>query len=149
MYIPERNKYANLVLQIRGVLRDSEPPWGEYGFASYTAVSLWPRSIKHLYFALPFDIGPVIPLSTESKFSSPLTTHGATSGVFWPAPIRDNFSFCRSLIWEDGSAIYLYNYYWALPTLYLSGPSRIEFVTKFYCLIWDWIHYLSTLTTRS
>jgi hypothetical protein len=38
---------------------------------------------------------------------------------------------------EDGSVIYLYSCFWALPEQSLSGPSPAELTTIFYCLIWD------------
>jgi hypothetical protein len=43
----------------------------------------------------------------------------------------------RPLWREDGSAIYLYNCFWALPEQSLSRPSHAELMAIFYCLIWD------------
>jgi hypothetical protein len=38
---------------------------------------------------------------------------------------------------EDGSVIYLYNCFWALPEQSLLGWSPTELTAVFYCLIWD------------
>jgi hypothetical protein len=38
---------------------------------------------------------------------------------------------------EDGSVIYSYNCFWALPEQSLLGRSPTELTTIFYCLIWD------------
>jgi hypothetical protein len=38
---------------------------------------------------------------------------------------------------EDGSVIYLYNFFWALPEESLLGRSPAELTTIFYSLIWD------------
>jgi hypothetical protein len=38
---------------------------------------------------------------------------------------------------RDGSVIYSYNCFWALPEQLLWGPCPEELVTIFYCLIWD------------
>jgi hypothetical protein len=43
--------------------------------------------------------------------------------------------------WEDGSAIYSYKCYWALPALSLLDPSPTELETIFFCL-----SHLTTLT---
>jgi hypothetical protein len=41
-------------------------------------------------------------------------------------------------LWQvDGSVIYLYHYFWAFPEQSLSGQSRVELRTIFYCLIRD------------
>jgi hypothetical protein len=41
------------------------------------------------------------------------------------------------LWWEDGSVIYLYNCFWALPEQSPLGRSPAELRAIFYCLIWD------------
>jgi hypothetical protein len=74
-------------------------------------------------------------VSQYVKISSPLWD-------LWP-----DFSFlsdsCEFLdvedpLWrEDGSAIYFYNCFWALPEELLSGPRPAKLTTIFYCLIWD------------
>jgi hypothetical protein len=47
-------------------------------------------------------------------------------------------SWCGvSLWWEDGSVIYSYNCFWALPEKLFSVPSPAELATIFYCFIWD------------
>jgi hypothetical protein len=46
--------------------------------------------------------------------------------------------------WEEGPATYPYNCYWPLSVLSLSGPGPAEFVTISYCLIWDWVTFLSS-----
>jgi hypothetical protein len=56
------------------------------------------------------------------------------------------FSVGCSLWREDGSVIYSYNCYWASPALSLSDPSRAELETISYCLMWDWVPFLSPLT---
>jgi hypothetical protein len=38
---------------------------------------------------------------------------------------------------QDGSVIYLYNWFWALSEQSLSGRSPAELTAIFYCLIWD------------
>jgi hypothetical protein len=43
----------------------------------------------------------------------------------------------RPLWREDGSVIYLYNCFWALPEQSLLSRSPAELTTIFYCLIWD------------
>jgi hypothetical protein len=71
-------------------------------------------------------------------------------GVRHPSGTRDQFFlslFCidnsgfpnvgRPLWREDGSIIYLYNCFWALPEQSFSGPCPSELMVIFYCLIWD------------
>jgi hypothetical protein len=51
----------------------------------------------------------------------------------------DNCGFLdvgHPLWWEDGSVIYTYNCFWALPKQSFSGPSPGELMTIFYCLSW-------------
>jgi hypothetical protein len=43
----------------------------------------------------------------------------------------------RPLWREDGSVIFSYNCFWALPEQLLSGQSPAELTTILYCLIWD------------
>jgi hypothetical protein len=53
------------------------------------------------------------------------------------------------LLWrEDGSVTYSYRCYWAYPALSLSGQSPTELETISYCPIWDWVPFLSPLTTH-
>jgi hypothetical protein len=98
--------------------------------------------------------------------SSYLTTDGQSASLIWyqatiwdPRPIflslRGNyfqtftdFSMGSPLWWEDEPVIYFYKCYWALPALSLSGHSPSELETISYCLIWDWVPFLSLLTTR-
>jgi hypothetical protein len=48
------------------------------------------------------------------------------------------FLHMRGPLWrEDGSVIYLYNCFRALPEQSLLGRSPAELTTIFYCLIWD------------
>jgi hypothetical protein len=68
-------------------------------------------------------------------------------GVVLPSEDYDQIFFlsdnCRFLdvrcpLWqEDGSVIFLYNCFWALPEQSLTGPSPIELTAIFNCLIWD------------
>jgi hypothetical protein len=60
------------------------------------------------------------------------------------------FILARRPLWrEDGSIIYWYKCYWALPVPSHSGPCPTEHVTISYYLIWDWVPFLSHLNTRS
>jgi hypothetical protein len=43
----------------------------------------------------------------------------------------------RTLWREDGSVIYSYNCFWALPEQSLLVPSPTELMTSFHCIIWD------------
>jgi hypothetical protein len=54
----------------------------------------------------------------------------------------------RPLWREDGSVVYSSQCYWALSALSLSGPSPTGTVTLSYCLIREWVPFLSPLTTR-
>jgi hypothetical protein len=54
--------------------------------------------------------------------------------------LSDNCGFLdvgRPLWRENGSVIYSYNCFWALPKQPLSGPSPAELTAIFYCLTWD------------
>jgi hypothetical protein len=52
----------------------------------------------------------------------------------------------RHPLWrEDGSVIYWYKCYWALPALSLSASSPAEFETKSFSLIWELVPFLSPL----
>jgi hypothetical protein len=46
---------------------------------------------------------------------------------------------------EDGSVIYSYHCYWALPVLTLSVASPTGLVTISYCLIWQWFPFCRLL----
>jgi hypothetical protein len=79
------------------------------------------------------------------------TTNGQSASLSWcRAPIwshwpdfcflSDDYGFLdvgHPLWWENGSVIYLYNCFWALPEQSLLGRSPTELTTIFYCLIWD------------
>jgi hypothetical protein len=47
------------------------------------------------------------------------------------------FLSVRPLWRKDGSVIYSYNCFWALPEQSLSGPSPADLTTICYCLFWD------------
>jgi hypothetical protein len=67
-------------------------------------------------------LGPVTNFSFSLKF--PLDSCG--------------FVILYHPLWgEDGSVIYLYNYFWALLEQPLLGRSPAELTAIFYCLIWD------------
>jgi hypothetical protein len=80
-----------------------------------------------------------------------VTTNGQSASLSWcqapiwsPLPhfcfLSENCGFldvAHPLWWENASVIYSYNCFWALPEQSLSGPSPVELMTIFYCLIWD------------
>jgi hypothetical protein len=80
--------------------------------------------------------------------------HLWTAANFLSLPWKIFLDICGFLLvqrptWrEGGSMIYPYICYWASPALLLLGPSPAGLMTTSYCLIWDWVPFLSPLTTR-
>jgi hypothetical protein len=80
-----------------------------------------------------------------------VTTDGHSASLTWCQAVIwspwPNFCFLSDNCWfldmgrplwqEDGSVIYLYNCFWALPEQSLSDASHAELTIIFYCLIWD------------
>jgi hypothetical protein len=62
----------------------------------------------------------------------PSETHDQIFSLYWQLRV----SYCGRPIWrEDGSVIYSFNCFWALPEQSLSGPSPAELTTIFHCLM--------------
>jgi hypothetical protein len=101
---------------------------------------------------------PQLPLLQSQSY---FTTDGQSASLSWdprPTLISLHGNYLQTYVvflnmghpfWrENGSVIYPYNCYWALPTQLLWGPSPAELATISYCLISDWVPFLSPLMTR-